>query len=222
MSYINEALKKAQKDKDTGYIKYRGVLAASGKGKGTFGNKAVYCSLLILLLILLVFISYSWLDFSSERTPEITDYKAQQQVSQHANPIDAKTLYDDAGDLYKIGRLHDAKRLYQEALGLDPGYIDALNNVGVIYIHEKDYLSAKRCFEKAIRLKPEYVEPYYNLACLYAIKDEINQGLVYLKKAVSLDQSVRDWARNDTDLQGLRVLSEFEEITGSGNQEKME
>ena len=99
--------------------------------------------------------------------------------------------------------------------------MDALNNLGVIYIRDKDYLAAQRSFEKAIRLKPGHVDPHYNLACLHAIKGEVKQSLAHLKKAVSLDHSARDWARRDTDLTNLRGVSEFEEIIGTkGEMEK--
>ena len=92
---------------------------------------------------------------------------------------------------------------------LDPGYVEALNNLGVIYIREGDFDAAKENLEKAVRLNPRHVESYYNMACLYAIKGEAEQGLEYLKKAVSLDSNVREWAREDSDLQNLNSSEEF-------------
>jgi Tfp pilus assembly protein PilF len=97
---------------------------------------------------------------------------------------------------------------------LDPRYVDALNNLGVIYIRDKEYMAAQRNFEKAARLKPDYVDAHYNLACLHAIKGEATQSLAHLKRAVSLDNSARDWAQKDTDLENLRGLPEFEAIIG--------
>jgi adenylate cyclase len=87
-----------------------------------------------------------------------------------------------------------------------------LNNLGVIHIYDKNYSAAQALFEKAIRLKSDYVDSYYNLACLHALNGEVSQSLVHLKEAVSLNQSVKDWARRDTDLQNLRLVPEFEEI----------
>jgi hypothetical protein len=40
------------------------------------------------------------------------------------------------------------------------------------------------------------------------------KSLENLKKAISLDKLVREWARKDIDLQNMRGLPEFEEITG--------
>ena len=98
---------------------------------------------------------------------------------------------------------------------LDPGHVYALNNLGVIYIQEGNYSEAKKSLEDAIQQKPEYVDPYYNLACLYALKGEVMKSLAQLKKAVSLDESVSEWARRDRDLQNLRGVPGFEEIMRS-------
>jgi len=87
-----------------------------------------------------------------------------------------------------------------------------LNNLGVIYIQERNYSKARNSLESAIRLKPEYVDPYYNLACLYAIKGDVMKSLDNLEKAVSLNKSVMEWARKDRDLQNIRGVHEFEEI----------
>ena len=212
MSTINEALKKAQKERDARHIQYSGVLEGSRKEKRAFGGKAFRCFLLLLVLILLVFTSYSWLDLSVGKIVSTTGLKGPASIKLQDRGPDTKDLYYKARHLYKNRRFKDAKKLYEEVLGLDPGYVDALNNVGVIYIRDKDYMAARRSLEKAIRLNPVYVEPYYNLACLHAIKGEVRQGLVYLKKAISLDHAVRDWAQNDTDLVNLRALPEFKEI----------
>jgi len=48
------------------------------------------------------------------------------------------------------------------------------------------------------------------------MKGEVKQSLTHLKKAVSLDHSVKDWARRDTDLKNLHGRPEFEEIMGRG------
>ena len=212
MSYINEALKKAQKERDTRYIKYSGVLAGRREEKKVFGRKTFLGFLLPLLLIFFIVVSYSWLDFSVVEKTTNTEQKIPAQTEQHDDASNKNILYDKAKHLYKNGRLGEAQKFYEEILGLDPGHVDALNNVGVIYIHDKNYQAAERSFEKAIHLKPVYVEPYYNLACLHSVKGEVKQGLVYLKKAVSLDNTVKDWADNDPDLENLKALPEFKEI----------
>jgi Tfp pilus assembly protein PilF len=81
-------------------------------------------------------------------------------------------------------------------------------------LQEKNFTEARKSFEDAMRLQPDYVDPYYNLACLYAIQGDTKRGLDYLKRAVSLDGSVREWALADADLKALRGLAGFEEALG--------
>ena len=120
--------------------------------------------------------------------------------------------YERARRFHTEGRLEEAKRLYEETLQLDPGHVDTLNNLGVIYMRKRDYLAAERNLQKAVRLKPRYAEPFYNLACLKAITGDIKRALAYLQKAFSLDPTVRDWAQKDADLETLRQLPEFKEL----------
>jgi tetratricopeptide (TPR) repeat protein len=132
--------------------------------------------------------------------------------SQPIVPDEPEATYERARRFHKEGRLEEAERLYEETLRLDPGHVDTLNNLGVLFIRKRDYLSAQRNLEKAVRLKPRYAEPFYNLACLKAITGDTEQALAYLQKAVSLDPTVRDWAQKDTDLEALRQLPEFKEL----------
>ena len=214
MSTINEALKKAQKQRDSRHKGYSGSLSARGRGMGSLFGRSVLWGSLILMAIFLAFGSDSWLDFWIEKTPETPAPQNRKPPTVRApkSATDAKESYDMARLFHRNGSLGDAGRLYRETLKVDPGYVDALNYLGVIYIREKEYPAAQINFEKAIRLKPGYVDPHYNLACLYAIKGEVRESLAHLRKAVSLDRSVRDWARRDTDLENLRGLPEFEEI----------
>jgi len=214
MSYINEALKKAQREKDALVSRYSGFLAARReKSKGLRGRPLGWGSLLVAL-ILLAFALYSWLDSRGPETSSASKRAIPQGASKKKTVLDAKELYDRAREFQKNGRLREARRLYQRTLALDPQNVQAVNNIGVTYLQEKNFTEAQKNFEDAMRLQPDYVDPYYNLACLYAIQGDTRKGLDYLRRAVSLDASVREWARNDDDLRGLRAEPEFEGVLG--------
>jgi hypothetical protein len=51
---------------------------------------------------------------------------------------------------------------------------------------------------------------------LLSVRGETEESIMYLKKAMSLDQAVREWAKKDTDLKSLRGIPEFEEIIEKG------
>ncbi len=212
MSHINEALKKAQKARDTRLRRYSGMLERNIKRKTSFKRKAVFVCILMLFLILLALTSYSMLDLYILKKPlpikEGGPSKTEMQVSKK----DAQVLYENAFKLFKDGHIKDAQKTYEKLLALDPGHVDALNDLGVLYLREGAYQEAKLHLEKAILLRPSYVEPYYNLACLHAMNGDLKQGIVYLNKSLSLDITVRDWALKDTDLSNLKNTPAFKEM----------
>ena len=254
MSYINEALKKAQREKDALYLKYSGILSSRGKDRQIFKGRVFWGTLALLSAIFLAFGAYSWLNTPEKQVsasamklderdqpsqtatsrvstqgnrPSASTARSKARDQEGAKTVtpeqpaepsksertqDAQALYERGESFRKLGRLKDAKRFYEEALKLDSRHVDALNNLGVVYLHDKEYSSAQRNFEAVTRIKPDDADSYYNLACLHAIKGEKKQGLTYLKKAISLNPLVRTWAKTDTDLDNLRSTPEFKEI----------
>jgi tetratricopeptide (TPR) repeat protein len=256
MSYINEALKKAQKEKEARHHKYPGMVSTPGYKARLFSGKALLW-LTAFFLASLAVAAYLWLPSgdtqppgSEPARPKATPQLARSQPSQpkatpqpprsqpaqpKATPRppsseparpkasqqqkregNVKALYERARVFHKRGRLQEAMRLYERTLSLNPDYVDALNNLGVIHIQNRKYSAARESFAKAIRLRPDYVDSHYNLACVYALEGAVSQSLIHLRRAVSLDQSVKDWARGDGDLRNLHGVQGFEEIIGRG------
>jgi len=54
----------------------------------------------------------------------------------------------------KHGDYDGAQTLYQQALSVNPGSTEALNDLGGIFYRKKDYNSARMCFERALTLNP--------------------------------------------------------------------
>jgi tetratricopeptide (TPR) repeat protein len=178
---------------------------------------------------------YSWLDLSSKneeviqpknlsaakemtevslvKKPEesqTAEKKLPASTDKPDDPLNKVSIYESAGDMFREGRTTEAEARYRKILEIDPGHVETLNNLGVIYMNKGDYNSALSTFEKTVKLKPDYVEAYYNMACLFSIKGEPEKGIVYLKKAVGLDENVREWALSDSDLRDMRELPEFQ------------
>jgi len=230
MSYINKALKKAQRDKDSRVPEYAGILSLQKRVKKRFTGSTLVWVCFGVAVCLLAFAAYSWFDSDDQPLPVVKKDEPEKLIKASVKktpaptaPVkkiaandtevkNAKELYEKAKTFHKIGRLTNAKRLYQDALKADPGFVDALNNLGVIYLYEKDFKMAQTSFETAIRLKPGQVDPYYNLACVCALSGEIKLGISHLKTACSLDPEAKKWAREDTDLRNLWGNPEFEEI----------
>jgi hypothetical protein len=57
--------------------------------------------------------------------------------------------------------------------------------------------------------QPEAARIHYNLACYAALADRVDDALDHLRRAVELDPSAADWARQDADLDAIRALPGF-------------
>ncbi|MBW1674290.1 MAG: hypothetical protein JRJ45_11725 [Deltaproteobacteria bacterium] len=132
MSYIHEALQKAQKAKDARFPKYKRILLGSKGKPGIFFSRTVW--LISLFVILLAFTFYSWFDFKYKKT--LPAPKNQQAVVSHKieATVNFGEFYERAKKFQKIGRLKEAQGFYKQALTLEPDNVFVLNNLGVIYI----------------------------------------------------------------------------------------
>jgi tetratricopeptide (TPR) repeat protein len=125
----------------------------------------------------------------------------------------SEILYNEAVSLIKDSKTDEAKDIYEKILLQDPGHINSLNDMGVLFLHEGRYEDAIRYLEKAVKLKPKFANPFYNLACAYSLQNEGEKGMAYLLKAIEIDKNVKDWAKQDPDLQNLREYAELSLIT---------
>jgi tetratricopeptide (TPR) repeat protein len=236
MSYINQALKKAQKDKDASRISYIKSIGRSGaSAERESGRRYIYVALVFLILAAggIYFIINGNGEKApemvaepglSEQSPDIQKENKDIEVTEKANtekgnattPVENEGITDKGEGLYKKAvlllkekRIREAEAIYREILNGDPGHIASLNDIGALYLHDGRYADAIINLEKAVRLKPTFVNPCYNLACAYALNNEPEKGMAYLKKAVDIDKEVKAWAKNDPDLKNLRGQNEF-------------
>ena len=243
MSYINDALRKVQKEKESGYVAYKNIVSAPGK---ELNRSSKWLSIIGLLTVFFfasgIIVLLYWLEYKKMpakapgqaaplaiviplepqpvnetpaeniREPVLKTKKAPLEIKVEPEKVDAKTLYAQALKKQKEGNLDKARNLYRKVLKIDPQNIQALNNLGVIHMKNKDYKKAIMRFNDAINIKHDYTDAHYNLACLYAQKDDVPQSLFYLKNAVRFNPEVRKWAGNDGDLRVMADLPEFKKL----------
>ena len=250
MSYINDALKKVQKEKDSLYQHYDNIISGhvyrrTGRGKRWMIAASVIVLILLALsgFILLKYNTSSGTGNNSaaiiqdagdkaevigqrsevgRRKSEVGGQKAEVRDTPHvevkkvpeipAKTGDVKRLYSKALNYQRNGNLAMAEEVYRKILAIDSAFVTGLNNLGVICMSRKRNKEAADMFRKAIDLKADYVDPYYNLACLYSRSGNISKSLYYLKMAISINNNVKNWAKNDKDLEGLRVSETYKKI----------
>ena len=125
---------------------------------------------------------------------------------------ESKSFFAQALERQREEKLEEAKSLYKKVVKIDPQNMQAFNNLGVIYMGEKNYKRAIMYFNNALDIKHDYVDAHYNLACLFAQKKDVPQSLFYLKNAIEFNPEVRQWAKDDGDLKALANLPEFKKL----------
>ncbi len=149
-------------------------------------------------------------DHMSTSNEKVEDLEAFEKAGLMKPGVDI--LYEKAQDWYQKSDFDGAFAGYEKVLTIEPDHPFALNNLGVIYMKRGGTETAEEMFRKAIDLKADYVDPYYNLACLYSLSGNISKSLYYLGMAASINNSVKNWAKDDKDLQNLRESAQFSEI----------
>ena len=246
MSYINDALKKAQQDKDGHYGPYGGIIAHQpgrpprpsrrwALALAMAAASAVTAATLWVALILFAERPADTKQRQSTGVSAVASSRPAASVPQgvpdivtappsapekrdgSGSPADASALYRDALAAQRRNESAQAEDLYKRALGIDPAHVYAMNNLGVIYMGQNRHAEAISLFERALRQKRQYADPYYNLACLHAQRGDAGRALANLKSAIEIDPKVAEWARQDSDLANIRSTEAFRKMMENQN-----
>ena len=76
-------------------------------------------------------------------------------------------FYNYALALSAVGRRDEAIQQYVYLLRLDPLFVPAYSNLGLLYMHKKDFPNAIANFEKVLRSDPNHASAHLNLARIY-------------------------------------------------------
>jgi tetratricopeptide (TPR) repeat protein len=244
MSYINDALKKAQREKD-GHCRpdddipsrrpdrpsrprRKWALALAMAAASALTALAVWVALAVLTERPTdkkqrqsaghpaAAVSHSAAAVR-ENTPGPTALSEADKTGGSGYQADATLLYQEALAAQRRNETAQAEDLYKRTLRIDPGHVHAMNNLGVIYMGRNLHEQAISLFEQALLRKRHYADPYYNLACLYARRGDTGQALANLQAAIDIDEKVIEWARQDADLTNIRSTEAFRKIMEKKN-----
>ena len=222
MSYINSALKKVQKEKDGRYAFRGDVVMTRGAQKSPAGKWRVSLFAVGIVVTLVSLSVLVWLSYpvatreANKRSPNITPVTtvaSPPAFTVEAFPDKADRLYQEALVAQRGKRWEEAESFYRQVLALDARHLQALNNLGVLYMRKNRSDEAIELFVKAVAAKGDYVDPYYNLACLYSQLGNMEASLHYLQRAVKIDSNIREWAKKDMDFTKMHSLPAFKKIT---------
>jgi tetratricopeptide (TPR) repeat protein len=99
-------------------------------------------------------------------------------------------FYDNAVDLFGEGRVDDAIAGYEEALALDPDYVDALHGLAMAYASKLDLDQAITVGKRVCELTPDDVLAHTSLSIFYQQK-----GMIAEAEAAAAKARMLDWKR---------------------------
>jgi tetratricopeptide (TPR) repeat protein len=104
--------------------------------------------------------------------------------------VSKEDLYDTAVDLFGEGKLDDAIRTYEEALAIDPDFVDGLHGLAMAYASKHAYDDAIAIGQRICVLTPDDVLAHTSLSMFYQQK-----GMIPEAEAESAKARILDWKR---------------------------
>lgn len=89
-------------------------------------------------------------------------------------------------DLHREGKLEEAARSYARALELDPGHVDALNNIGVVLRAQGRIDAALAAYQRGLALRPDDPGLLANLGSTLRAKGQHRKAVEVLHRAIAL------------------------------------
>lgn len=122
-----------------------------------------------------------------------TDLSAQQGLTTEFQKL-ARVYRIQGWDLQNKGDIDGAISLYQKAILLDPNYVVAYNDLGIVFEVKGWLEQAKEMYLKAIVIEPDYPNSYSNLALLYEEQGDYTNAIIYWIKRAMLGDYRDTWA----------------------------
>jgi tetratricopeptide (TPR) repeat protein len=144
-----------------------------------------------------------------------------EEILRNAITSDSKAweLWNQLGHvLVAIENYTEAASSFEMATELNPNGFWLWLSLGYARKEDTQIEGAIEATLKATELGSEYNErgsALYNLGCYTCIAGRTDEALDYLEKAFKEDGSMREWAREDSDLESLRTDKRFHKLLDS-------
>jgi len=85
-----------------------------------------------------------------------------------------------------LGRIEDAVRYCEQALRIDPVFLPACNNLGILLQKTGRHAEAEAVFRRALSHRPDHAEAYYNLGLLCQESERLDEAYAFYTEAMRL------------------------------------
>lgn len=105
----------------------------------------------------------------------------------HPVPLEILNHFNSGVHFYKQREFSKAIQAYQKVLEMDPTYIEAYNNLGILYQTLGDEDRALGFYQKSIEVNPRYEKGYNNLGTLLFLRGYYKEAQEAFGKALALN-----------------------------------
>ena len=88
---------------------------------------------------------------------------------------------------FQLGNYKAAEKQYQQILAEDPNNIDALSNLGVVYVRSGNLRSAESALKKAVAVAPDNDFLLTTLGVIHYRQSKFDDAIVELTKAIAIN-----------------------------------
>jgi tetratricopeptide (TPR) repeat protein len=92
----------------------------------------------------------------------------------------------------QVGAREDACAAYREALGLDPGHVNARINLGRLLHNDRAYRQAEDLYREALRIDPANSIAAFNLGVVLEDQGAVQEALETYQHALAVDPTIPD------------------------------
>ncbi len=152
--------------------------------RGKERGKLMKATFLATLTIVAITTSTSW---GETLLPESVKKIDSANVVCPTGNEEARSAYNDAMQLQHKGRLRDAEGSYLKAIGLDPRYCDAMDNLGQMLRSEGKTERAIFWYQRSLSVKPDDAVAHQNLAVAYIVEGAADKAVAEFQWLIQHD-----------------------------------
>ena len=105
---------------------------------------------------------------------------------------DATLFFAEGASRYDAGDFEGAVSAYSRALAIDPGVVEAWNNLGNACVRLGRFYDAIAAYERALAIREDVFECWFNLGTAYADIGSCDDALRCLERALALKPDAYD------------------------------
>ncbi|OQX08253.1 MAG: hypothetical protein BWK80_48380 [Desulfobacteraceae bacterium IS3] len=92
--------------------------------------------------------------------------------------------FNQASHEHQSGKLKEAETLYKKILEVQPGHIEAIHRLAVLYAQERKFDLSINFFLKTVSLKPDSAEVHYNFAQMFKLQGNPAKAAESFREAI--------------------------------------